>query len=182
MKMLEGGSGVRLRARYRYKSPILEIARNVLSPQHPLTMMRVSSSNGVTTAEFMPVGLDKPRKGIQQRDFKGWWNEIVFVAGAAKLGGDQSMIPIRDEEQIPYESRVKLSRQQIVRLYRNKFGSHTDRNIPKKLRLLIDEGSWGAGIMSGDPKNPTPVKIQNSPIEATICQIGKEICASVVEG
>jgi hypothetical protein len=180
IKMFTEGNGARLRFQYRYIAPEIKFTKTSLSPQHPLTILQMKSEDGVSSSQFLPAYCDRELKPKGKfRDFKIWWEEDIFIAGCAQLGTRQDMIPIKKEEQVHFSKRVKLTRERIIRLYRNKVGSHTDKKIPENLKLLMDNGSWGAGMLTGDPRNPIEIVPNNNPIEATICQIGLEICYSV---
>lgn len=106
--------------------------------------------------------------------FQVWWEkDIVHRASAAPPGSSQHHI---FQNPVPYEKRRTLTRRELVRLVRNKIGSHIDPNIPETLRNIQSQYGLGVGyhlneLHTIDGSLPMIV----SPVEAMMRQIGHEV-------
>ncbi|WP_150131369.1 hypothetical protein [Caulobacter mirabilis] len=179
--LTENAAATRLRALYRFDTVDYEHSESVLSPLNKLVIARVSSSPPQVT--FMPAfqgGLGKDDiKGLAFRD---WWErDIIYRAGAASPGVDQSLIPLRPENIVPFDKRERLTRQKLISLLRNAMGAHSDAEMPEVLDDLQSSNSFGGsfgaqmpdGRIVGTHDGTMTVKI--GPLPAMMRQIAHEL-------
>ena len=107
-------------------------------------------------------------------DFKTWWNrDVIFRASAAKSGVPHGLIPLKSNDQIPYEKRPTLSRRTFLQLVRNKIAAHSDNKIPEilyNLQKFLTVDIVVDGLSTGD--GSLPIKITMA--AAMIRQIAHE--------
>jgi hypothetical protein len=61
------------------------------------------------------------------------------------------MIPLRVEDQVPFNKRATLVRERFVGMMRNKLGAHLDTEIPEMLDELQRSHLFGGDIQTQAP-------------------------------
>jgi hypothetical protein len=113
--------------------------------------------------------------------FNEWWNGFVQIAGASA----GPVIPINQNEQIPYNKRTKISRLNLIQIIRNKYGAHYSREIDEdtmtiedRLIRAIDISVNVSGKEFNHIKNPEAFIFSNTRSGAIVRHIAFEIDAS----
>jgi len=132
-------------------------------------------------ADYSPIFQFHEQPPTVWMKFSDWWNETIFVAGAAKVGTDPSMVPLKSEDQVPFEKRERFTRYKFVRLVRDTVGAHTDTEIPIVLDDLNQSIGFGAhaqvqlpdGTVAGT--HDGSVKVRTTPMQGMIRKIAEEL-------
>lgn len=170
---------VEARGRLVFPSPPGEANQEHLTPYHRLITAEMGGDP--PAIRFRPWFIASSEPAGHQ-PFRIWWNtEPIYVASIAAPGIPLGAIPIRPEDQIPWEEREKLTRQQLVTDVRNTLGAHGDDEIPALLDDLYQAQSFmgGAGVQMPDGRilstddGSLPVEI--APVEAALRQIAEEV-------
>lgn len=169
-KLFMEGDGKLIRNEFFYLTSKRKVHAKHLTPQHPLVYVRsqtnVDGTGSITHAHV----LSNPQpNNIEEVKFNEWWEkEIVFLDSPPRSG-----------------VREKLTRQQVIKLVRNKIGAHTDKEIPLVLDRLFDRRSWGNVIASqiqvGEDLETAMQRdnVINAPIHAMVRQICAEVLKSI---
>lgn len=113
------------------------------------------------------------------KPFRVWWEtEPIWVEG---IGGSMlppGVIPIRPEEQLSWDEREKLTRQQFVTDLRNAVGAHADHLIPASIHDLYSPRAFGLGgqfqMPDGRVVQSEDVPARSLPVHAMIRHIAEE--------
>lgn len=116
-----------------YTPPDLSNPRN-LAPEQKLAFFQLSGPPPSVFCLPKYLNTEIYPSDFYNCDFKTWWNrDIIFRSSAAKSGVPRGLIPVKLNEQIPYEKRPTLSRRTFLQLVRNKIAAHSDDKVPEIL-------------------------------------------------
>ena len=114
-------------------------------------------------------------------NFRDWWNrDVIYRASAAMPGTPPDLIPLRPQDQVPYEKRQTLERRTFVKDMRNKLGAHLDKEIPELLDNLQRSHSFGIAFAIETPSGVLrtadgTLDVRTGPAAAMMRQISQEI-------
>jgi hypothetical protein len=157
-------------------------ARRAIDPRvisSTVTLVSVRQTAEPPAIEFVPAFMQRPPD--RHLAFRQWWRQdLIYCASAAKPGVGPGVIPVRSEDQVPFEEREKLTREALVSKVRNSVGAHTDEEMPAVLDDL--EKAWAFGVHFGQhtpngmlstAEGTLPVTI--GPLPAMLRQIAEEV-------
>ncbi|MGD9980395.1 MAG: hypothetical protein AB7H66_06550 [Hyphomonadaceae bacterium] len=179
--LTDGGVSTRVRGSLRFPTVAFETSDRNLMPEIKLVGLRVGGDP--VQAEFFPVDIDAPRPP-QFLKFRDWWRgDVIYRAGAAKPDAARGMIPLLADNQVPYELRRKLVRQELVETMRNKIGAHTDAELPEVLFELERENPFGIGAEIATPSGllstyDGSLSLRRGPLAALTRRIAAEVLAA----
>ncbi|WP_327460644.1 hypothetical protein [Brevundimonas sp.] len=143
-------------------------------------VMQMSSGPEGHRVDYKPWSrcvAEKPR----HQPFRIWWpTEPIFVEGIGGASAD-GMIPLNPEEQLGWESRLKLTRERFVTDMRNTMGAHRDQEIPTDLANLYRSAAFGGqpAAMSPDGNMLTiengGIEVGTWPADAMLRHIAEEV-------
>ncbi len=131
-------------------------------------------------ADFLPK-YQRDRVEPVLLTFREWWNrDIIHRASAAPPGTPPDMIPLRLEQQIPYDKRKTLVRRIFVAMMRDKLGAHLDDEIPETLDVLQKSHSFGVSLAVTTPAGEFDtfdgtLPVRTGPAAAMMRQISQEV-------
>ena len=171
---------VQARGQMVFPSPEGEMtADNMIAANRCVGMSMQAGPEGhfVSFVPWFLLGSDKPT----MKPFRVWWStEPIYVEGIGGPSPD-GMIPLLAADQLAWDDRAKLTRQQFITDLRNSVGSHPDQEIPALLHDLYQASSFGgtpAAMMPdgsiGTIENGAIVQ-RVGPAEATARQIAEEV-------
>jgi len=139
--LTENSSATRLRANKIFTTPSFDAGPNIISAVHKLTLVSFGGTPPAISFDPIFYGVSY---GVENLDFRTWWNrDVIFRASAALPGTPPGILPVNDTPAVPFEKREKLTRMRFVQLLRNKAGSHLESEWPMLFDELDDEKGWG---------------------------------------
>ena len=170
IKLFSDGDGALIRNEFFYVTQEKKVSTEYLTPQMPLVYIRAKTAeNGDGTIMHLHTFSTDAHFATEEVKFNIWWQkDIIFLASP----------PIKG-------TREKLTRYELIKLVRDKIGSHTDKNIPLVLDHLFRRESWGNVVASSVDLNQDFGKamqqdiVLNTPIQAMVRQIAAETLNSI---
>lgn len=134
---------IEARGKLVFPTPAGEISQANMLPTNRCVILRISTTDEGTLATFLPWCLameDEP----SLQPFRIWWRtEPIYVEGIGGGGFSSGAIPIREEDQLTWDQREKVTRERFITDMRNSMGAHPDQWIPAVLDDLYQSSSFG---------------------------------------
>lgn len=145
------------------------------------TQVNANSNRGhMFEVKFFPY-LDQLVSSPKKIPYSNWIERVVVRKGA----GEGMYIPVRFEDQTPFEKREKLTLKQLLKHIRNKSGAHFDLNLNEEIVIAGYKDNLSFGIImdhNGKRINSDIDREQflylNTPIDATIRHAAFELLLS----
>lgn len=169
----------RLSGSKNYPSPKSRSDRTNLLADPKLVVASISGDPPVV--DFIPVFCGRPEVKTESLKFRDWWSrDKIYRASAALPGMPGDLIPVRPEEQVPYEERDTLVRERFIDMMRDKLGAHLDEEIPEALDNMQKSHSFGVSLSVQTPSgefntHDGTLPVRTGPAAAMMRQISQEV-------
>lgn len=171
-------AAIRRRGELVFPTPAEEVSQANMMPTLRLIGMMTGIDETGPFVGFTPM-CHMLTEAPAFKPFRIWWEtEPIWVEGIGGSALEPGVIPIRPEEQLSWDKREKLTRQQFVTDLRNAVGAHADHHIPASIHDLYSPRAFGVmgqfQMPDGRVVQSDDVPARSLPVQAMIRHIADE--------